>query len=179
MKFATDTSFAPLAHEDLTLFVPELPAAGSTGALNLFVLASLFAIGCGVALWARHRSRRRVVAEIQGTNAMEIALAELTDWHGQLAATDPRAAITAASGTVRRFLAAISRLPAAAMTTEELAIIVPTKLRWSDHMVWADFAGRCDWIKFAGVRPEPSELDQLFDLARYFVRTCGAKRETQ
>lgn len=178
MNTPAASTIAPLAHEDFGLIVSGSESGAQVPTLIVGLLWTVAIAALSLLAW--RRVRRRISTDafaVANASPRDIALAELDEWQAKIAPFDPRGAITAASASLRRCLAASSTLPAPMMTTEELTTADLAERSGIDDRVWCDFAERSDRIKFAGLLPERSELELLFDLARQMVRSVRTRED--
>ncbi len=126
-----------------------------------WVAAALAGLGlAGAAVWWWRRRAARADGG-SGPDPGDVARRRLAGALELLG--DARAFVNAVSEAVREFLEARTGLRAPDRTTEEFLAELASEGRMDpgDRELLSDFLGRCDLVKFAGVRPPRPELEDL------------------
>ena len=133
------------------------------GALAAFVIG-------GVAMWRVLGTKRRIAEQ---RNAYDDAIAALAGLQkrGAPGAEDADRWFVELSAIVRTYLEHRYNIRAPELTTEEfLLVAVHAKEITNQHRAQLTaFLERCDRVKFAGYRPDPTESIATLDAARAFV----------
>jgi hypothetical protein len=133
----------------------------------LIVALAMFVAVVATMAW-RRSSRKR---SGRGEGPERIALRELAPWEGLADPGRYREAVSAVSGTVRRYAQARFGLLAPVLTTREFWSVQHASRRIPPEHIpfWEAFLEQSDQIKYAGVRPTAGQFEALLAAAIGFV----------
>jgi hypothetical protein len=173
-----------ILEEDFTLLGPPDPVAAlaslehTVPSYHTYYLAAgvLMAAVLLVLLWRQWRHRRaRILA---GEAAHATALRELAGWRELTDKQRYPEAVTAVSGTLRRYVEARFGLTAPKLTTEEFweRQRIQQRVPRAHEPFWEMFFGATDGIKYASLIPDSHEFTRLLEAAVNFVNAARRSR---
>jgi hypothetical protein len=173
--------------EDLTLLSPPdqvavpppVHAAAVDKQTYYYVLGGILLVLLALIVWMRWHKRR---ARIKAAEAVDAAaLRELAEWRGLDDPEQFRDAISAISGTLRRYVEGRFGLRAPTLTTEEFWDFqrAEGKVPQAHEPFWEMFFAATDGIKYAGLVPNTDEFSRLLAAGVDFVQSSrhGIRRK--